>query len=188
MGDSWEIAGVFQVYLQTTFALKAALMFVRIVWGEKDWVKVPLILAIHVVGEDPGSCESPYAVARAGGRGVFNSSSRIESHGSSRCCCCSTSRCSHAVSARSTSGEMTDDACFCDEPRRSCAAFLAFLADSWESCGSFRRTASFCGMCWLGVCAIVYITFRDTIGERPRHAAHCCFRPAAPHCRASPRS
>ena len=136
----------------------------------------------------PGFMRIPIRRGQGGGRGVFNSSSRIESHGSSRCCCCSTSRCSHAVSARSTSGEMTDDACFCDEPRRSCAAFLAFLADSWESCGSFRRTASFCGMCWLGVCAIVYITFRDTIGERPRHAAHCCFRPAAPHCRASPRS
>eukprot|EP01043_Picozoa_sp_COSAG02_P036947 COSAG02_NODE_2742_length_8122_cov_34.555472_4_plen_1402_part_00 len=37
------------VYLQVSFVLKCVLMFVRIMFGESDWIKVPGVLAIHIV-------------------------------------------------------------------------------------------------------------------------------------------
>lgn len=37
------------VYLQISFVLKAVLMFIRIMFGEHDWIKVPGVLAIHVM-------------------------------------------------------------------------------------------------------------------------------------------
>ena len=36
------------VYLQISFVLKCVLMFIRIMFGEHDWIKVPGVLAIHV--------------------------------------------------------------------------------------------------------------------------------------------
>jgi hypothetical protein len=79
------------VYLQLTFALKSVLMFVRIVWGDRDWVKVPGILIIH------------------GALLLIN-------YQMQPCC--------------------------------------VKVVNIW-------RTASFCGSCWLGVCAVVHLIFRD---------------------------